>query len=130
MCWFAKLRLKETFSEKIKFFQPNSRCPDVVIASDSIEEVLTIITHLQTCIKPAAAILRADILLYCNAIKDQHWPPSIETITVEYGSPPGYVKLFLNTLLYSCKKNIGKLDALPRLFESFCADFVHTVSKG
>ena len=40
------------------------------------------------------------------------------------------MKLFLNTFLYSGKKNIGKLDALPRLFESFCADFVHAVSKG
>ena len=40
------------------------------------------------------------------------------------------VKLFLNTLLYSGKKNIDKLDALPRLVESFCADFVHAVSKG
>ena len=125
-----KLRLKETFSEKIIFFQPNNRCPDVAIASDSIEEVLTTITHPQTCIKSAAAILRADILSYCNAIKDQHWLPTIETVNAEYGSPPDFVKLFLNTLLYSGKKNIDKLDALPRLVESFCADFVHAVSKG
>ena len=101
-----------------------------VIASDSIEEVLTTITHLQTCIKSAAAAtLRADILSYCNAIKDQHWPPTIETVTAEYGPPPDLVNLFLNTLLYSGKKNIDKLDALPRLVESFCADFVHAVSK-
>ena len=52
-----KLRLKETFSEKIMFFQPNKRYPDVVIARDSIEEVLTTITHPQTCIKSAAATL-------------------------------------------------------------------------
>ena len=32
-----KLRLKEKLSEKISFFQPNNRCPNVVIASDSIE---------------------------------------------------------------------------------------------
>ena len=40
------------------------------------------------------------------------------------------VKLFLNTLLYSGKKNIDKLDARTRLVESFCADFVHAASKG
>ena len=112
------------------FFQPNNRCPDVVIASDSIEEVLTTINHPQTCTKSAAATLQADILSYCNAIKDQHWPPTIETVTAEYGPPPDLVNLFLNTLLYSGKKNIDKLDALPRLVESFCADFVHAVSKG
>ena len=67
-----QLRLKETFSEKIMFFQPNNRCPDVVIASDSIEEVLTTVTRPKICIRSAAATLRADILSYCNAIKDQH----------------------------------------------------------
>ena len=76
-----KLRLKETFSEKIMFFQPNNRCPDVVIASDSIEEVLTTIAHPQTCIKSVAATLLADILSCYSAIKDQHWPPTIETVT-------------------------------------------------
>ena len=54
----------------------------------------------------------------------------IETVTAEYGSPPDLVKLFLNILIYSGKKNIGKLDALPHFVESFCADFVHAVSKG
>ena len=39
------------------------------------------------------------------------------------------MKLFLNTLLYSGKKNIDKLDARPRLVESFCANFVHAASK-
>ena len=52
-----KLQLKETFSEKIMFFQPNNQCPDVVIASDSTEEVLTTITHPETCIKSSAATL-------------------------------------------------------------------------
>ena len=125
-----KLRLNETFPEKIMFLQPNNRCPYVVIACDSIEEVLTTITHPQTCIKSAAATLRADILSYCNAIKDQHWPPAIETVTAEYGSPPDLLKLFRNTLIYSGKKNIGELDALPCLVESFYADFVHAMSKG
>ena len=55
---------------------------------------------------------------------------AIETVTAEYGSPPDLVKLFLNTLIYSGKKNIDKLDALPRFVESFCADFVHAMSKG
>ena len=55
---------------------------------------------------------------------------AIETVTAEYGSPPDLVKLFLNILIYSGKKNIDKLDALPRFVESFCADFVHAVSKG
>ena len=54
---------------------------------------------------------------------------AIETVTAEYGSPPDLVKLFLNTLIYSGKKNIDKLDALPRFVQSFCAD-VHAVSKG
>ena len=94
-----KLRLKETFSEKIMFLQPNNRCREVVIASDSIEEVLTTITHPKTCIKSAAATIRADILSYCNAIKDQHWPMAIETVSAEYGSPPDLVKLLLNTLI-------------------------------
>ena len=40
------------------------------------------------------------------------------------------MKLFLNTLLYNGKKNINKLDVLPCLVESFCAGFVHAVSKG
>ena len=122
-----KLRLKETFSEKIMFLQPNNRFREVVIASDSIEEVLTTITHPKSYIKSAAATIRADIFLYCNAIEDQHWPPTI--VTVECGSPPDLVKLFPNILLYSGKENIDKLDALPRLVESFCADFVHAVSK-
>ena len=55
-----KLRLKETFSAKIMFFQPNNRCPDVVIASDFIDKVLTTTTHPQTCIKSDTAALRAD----------------------------------------------------------------------
>ena len=54
----------------------------------SIEEVLTTIAHPQTCITSAAATLRADILSYCNAIKYQHWRPTVETVTAEYGSPP------------------------------------------
>ena len=53
-----------------------------------------------------------------------------ETVIAEYGSPSDLVKLFLNTLLYSGKKNIDKLNALSRLVESFCTDFVHVVSKG
>ena len=40
------------------------------------------------------------------------------------------MKLFLNTLFYSGKKKIDRLDVLPRLVESFCADFVHAASKG
>ena len=102
----------------------------IVIASDSIEEVLTTIAHPQTYIKSAAATLRADILSYFSAIKDHHWPPTVVTVTVEYGSPPDLVKLLLNTILYSGKKNINKLDALLRLVDSFCADFVHAVTKG
>ena len=113
-----------------KHFMKKLCSENVFLSRDSIEEVLTTITHLQTCIKSAAAILRADILSYCNAIKDQHWPLAIETVTAEYGSPHDLVKLFLNTLIYSGKKNIDKLDALPRLVESFYADFVHAVSKG
>ena len=65
-----KLQLKETFSEKISFFQPNNQWPDNVIVDDSIEEVLTTIAHPQTCIKSAAATLLAGILSHCSAIKD------------------------------------------------------------
>ena len=32
--------------------------------------------------------LSEKILSYCNAIKDQHWRPTVETVTAEYGSPP------------------------------------------
>ena len=66
-----KLQLKE-ISDKISFFQSNNRRLDVVIASDSIEEVLTTIVHPPTCSKSATATVPADILSYCNAIKDQH----------------------------------------------------------
>ena len=125
-----RLRIKETFSEKIMFFQPYYHCPNVVIASNSIEEVLATIVHLQSCIKSAAATFQVDILLYCNAVKDQHWPPTIETVTAKYVLLPYLVKLFLNTLLYSGKKNIDKLDILPCLAEPFCADFGHAMSKG
>ena len=129
-CHKLTLGLKETFSKKISFFQSNNRCPNVVIASDSFEEVLTTIAHPETCIKSAAATFRADILSYCSAIKDQHWPPTLETVTAEYRSPPDSVKLSVNTLLYSGKKNIDKLDTLPRLVDSICADSVYPVSKG
>ena len=110
-----KLQLKETFSEKISFFQSNNQWPDNVIVGDSIEEVLTTIAHPQTCIKSAAATLRAGILSHSSAIKDQHWPPTVEIVTAEHRSPPDTVKIFLNTLLYSGKKNIDKLDVLWNL---------------
>ena len=122
--------LKKHFLKKIMFFQPYHHSPNVVIASDSIEEVLATIAHPQSCIKSAAATFQADILLYCNAIKDQHWPPTIETVTAKYVLLPYLVKLFLNTLLYSGRKNIDKLDILPCLVEPFCADFGHATSKG
>ena len=64
-----KLRLKETFSEKIMFFQPNNRCPDVVIASDSIEEVLTTITHPQTCI--SLLLQRFELTYFRTAIQSR-----------------------------------------------------------
>ena len=108
--------LEKHFLKKLCFCSQTTGVPTLWLQSDSIEEVLTTITHPQTS--------------YCNAIKDQHRPLAIETVTAEYGSPHDLVKLFLNTLIYSGKKNIDKLDALPRLVESFCADFVHAVSKG
>ena len=123
-------KLYAATSRNTSFFQPNNRYFDVVTASDSIEEVLTKITHPQTCITSVAATLRADKLLYCSAIKDQYWPPTVETVTAKYGSSNDSVKLFLNTLLYSGKKNVDKLEALPRLVESLWANFVHAVSKG
>ena len=70
-----------------------------MIVGDSIEEVLTTIAHPQTCIKSAAATLRAGILSHSSAIKDQHWPPTVEIVTAEHRSPPDTVKIFLNTLL-------------------------------
>ena len=70
-----------------------------MIVGDSIEEVLTTIAHPQTCIKSAATTLLAGILSHCSAIKDQHWPPTVEIVTAEHRSPPDTVKIFLNTLL-------------------------------
>ena len=59
-CHKLKLQLKETFSEKISFFRPNNRCPEIVIASNSIEEVLTTIARP---IKSAAGA--EEIILTC-----------------------------------------------------------------
>ena len=122
--------LEKHFLKKLCSCSQNTGVLTLLLQSDSIEEVLATITHPQTCIKSAAATLRADILSYCNAIKDQHLPPAIETVTAEYGSPPDLLKLFRKTLIYSGKKNIGELDALSCLVESFYADFVHAMSKG
>ena len=47
----------------------------------------------------AAATLRVDILSYSSAVKDKHWPPTVGTVTAQYGSPTDLVKLFLNSLL-------------------------------
>ena len=47
----------------------------------------------------AAAILRVDIISYSSAVKDKHWPPTVGTVTAQYGSPTDLVKLFLNSLL-------------------------------
>ena len=127
-CPEPKLHFKET-SEKILFFQPSIRYFDFVIAGDSIDEVSNTITHPPTCMKSAAATLWADVLLYCSAIKAEHWPQTIETVTAKYGPPPDSAKLFLKTPLCG-KKNIDKLDAHPRLVESFYANFVHAVRKG
>ena len=58
-------------------------------------------------------------------------PLTVESITTEFGEPPESLKLFLTTLLcIGNKRKTDKLETLPRLVESFCADFVHAVSNG
>ena len=80
-----KLRLEVTFSDKISFMQPNKKCAEVVINSDSIEQILNTKSDPNSCIQNVATTIRADILAYCSQFKDQHWPPTVETVTSEYG---------------------------------------------
>ena len=58
---------------------------------------------------------------------EHHWPPTIDSIISEYGEPPSCVKLFL---LSSGKHKADNIEYLSRLIDSFCADFIHGVSKG
>lgn len=125
-----KLRLKETFNDEITFIQPNSRCADVVIASDSIEEILNDFAHPENSIKNVASKIRTYILSYCSQIQEHQWPPTITTLNKEYGELPDSVKTFLTSLLYDGKKQIESLENIPRLVESFAADFIHSISQG
>ena len=125
-----KLRLKETFNDEITFIQPNSRCADVVIASDSIEEILNDFAHPENSIKNVTSKIRTDILSYCSQIQEHQWPPTITTLNKEYGELPDSVKTFLTSLLYNGKKQIESLENIPRLVESFAADFIHSISQG
>ena len=74
-----------------------------MINSDSIEQILNTKSDPNSCIQNVATTIRADILAYCSQFKDQHWSPTVETVTSEYGEPPASVKLFLKNLLCSGK---------------------------
>ena len=90
-------------------------------------------TDTDRCLENRARRLRNDLLIYCDKIGKNNWPPTIESVTVEYGKPPALVELFLSCLLQDnevSKRKNGNTGNLSRLVDSFTADFVHAVSKG
>ena len=110
--------------------QPNKKCAEEAINSDSIEQILNTKSDPNSGIQNVATTIRADILAFCSQFKDQHWPPTVETVTSEYGEPPASVKLFLKNLLCSGKHKAESMESISRFIESFCADLIHVVSKG
>ena len=90
-------------------------------------------TDTDLCLKNVASRLRNDLVIYCNKIGKNNWPPTIESVTEEYGKPPASVELFLSCLLLDnevSKHKNGNTEKLLQLVDSFTADFVHAVSKG
>ena len=49
----------------------------------------------QSNIASVAKQLREDFISYCNTVPEHKWPPNFESVTTEFGDPPGSVKLFL-----------------------------------
>ena len=52
----------------------------------------------QSNIVSVAKQLREDFISYCNTAPEHKWPPNFESVTTEFGDPPGSVKLFLKKL--------------------------------
>ena len=128
-----KLRLQDKYGVKITFFQRNRQCVVVVLRTNNLAEVLNAMTDTDRCLKNVARRLRSDLLAYCEKIRENNWPPTIESVTEEYGKPPASVELFLSCVLKDnevskCQK--GNTDNLSRLIDSFSADLVNAVSKG
>ena len=42
--------------------------------------------------------LREDLISYCNTVPEHKWPPNFESVTAEFGDPPGSDKLFLKKI--------------------------------
>ena len=91
-------------------------------------------TDTDRCLENVARRIRNDLLNYCERIGQNSWPPTIESITEEYGSPPASVELFLTYVLkdndVSKRQKGDNTCILSRLIESFTADLVSAVSKG
>ena len=128
-----KLRLQDKYGEEITFFQTNRQCVEVVLRTNNLAEVLNAMTDTDRCLKNVAGSLRSDLLTYCGKIGENNWPPTIESVTEEYGKPPASVELFLSCVLKAnevSKRQKGNTKNLSRLIDSFTADLVNAVSKG
>ena len=128
-----KLRLHEKYGEEITFFQTNRQCVEVVLRTTNLAKVLKAMTDTDRCLKNVACRIRNDLLIYCEKIGKNNWPPTIESAIGEYGKLLASVELFLSCLLQDnevSKRKNGNTENLSRLVDSFTADFVHAVSKG
>ena len=113
-----KTRLQKEFPNQLTFVQPSSRCAEVIFSNTVLGETMAPQFDSNTNIKVVATQLRDDILSYANSIPKQVWPPTVESLTAEYGYPPPSVKLFLTTLLTTGKhlnqETFCRLEAKPK----------------
>ena len=127
-----KLRLQDKYGEEITFFQTNWQCVEVVLRTNNLAEVLNAMTDTDRCLKNVARRLNSDLLTYCEKIGENNWPPTIESVTEEYGKPPASVELFLSCVLKDnevSKRQKGNSENLSQLIDSFTTDLVNAVSK-
>ena len=112
------------------FVQPSGKSADIVFCNDVFTKTIKPEFDPLTNIRLVAKHLKDDILAYCNTIPEHSWPPTIETLTREYGTPPDSVRIFLTHLLTSGKHDTNTREKTKRLIDSLTADFVFNVSDG
>ena len=117
-----KTRLQKEFHNQLTFVQPSSRCAEVVFSNTVLGETMVPQFDSNTNIKVVSTQLRDDILSYANSIPKQVWPPTVESLTAEYGNPP-------LTTLRTTGKHLNQ-ETFCRLVDSYTADFIHGVTRG
>ena len=126
-CHKLKQRISKELPDLLQFVQPSKIYPEVVSSKSMFDNTTLPEFDPQSNIASVGKQLRQDIISYCNSVSEHKWPPTFETVTAEYGSPPESVKLFLKNLLTTEKTNREKACCIV---DSMKSDFVNNTTHG